>query len=307
MKCQKCNFENDDKRIFCINCGERLNNEEVKQQSESPKSSMSLNEFMNSKEKKYKNNCLSQAWKDIRSNKSWFKKLILLGLCNIIPIINFASAGYALKWGCNISKDKNNKFPKEIINSDNIKLGFFEWVVWLAYGFIFICASLIIQSVFNNTFALLATVINIALFIFGYFWNTYVSLACVYMSKDNKIATSFAFAKIFKSYKENFPQIILSYFIPSIIFGAISLGFLVLLGLLFFSGQIQNAMLFDIANISNAINFSSIVYIFMMIVSLSIFILFAFVGTSFFIGIERIIRYRAMGYYFDRYCDKSQN
>ena len=47
--------------------------------------------------------CVSAAWHDVKATQGWFGKLLLLGLINIVPILNFVVQGYALQWARELS------------------------------------------------------------------------------------------------------------------------------------------------------------------------------------------------------------
>ena len=110
MKCQNCNAENDDGVIFCKTCGERLAQQSTKfnNKTEQTKKDSKDNsaERIISKNTSEKQTYAGRAWTEIRQSEGWVKKLLLVGLANIIPILNFGPTGYALNWGVEAAKRK---------------------------------------------------------------------------------------------------------------------------------------------------------------------------------------------------------
>ena len=100
MKRQNCKAENDDSVIFCKNCGERL----VQQSSDFKKKAAQTKKESNNKSAEKiisqntseKQTYAGRAWNEIRQSEGWVKKLLLVGLANIVPILNFGPTGYAL-------------------------------------------------------------------------------------------------------------------------------------------------------------------------------------------------------------------
>lgn len=303
MKCQNCNFDNPNDRIFCKKCGYRLPKTESNQ-SKNAKTQQTLDEFMNASEKHYNKGCAAQAWEDIKNSEHWIKKLLLLGLCNIIPILNFSAAGFTLKWAQEITSKSNKQVSKEIINSSNIKLGLYEWLVWFAYGFVFIITSLLLSSVFNNILAILAAIVQIILFVIAILWNSCVSLACLKMTiSKEKLASAFQFKDIFEAFKQKTSKLLCAYFIPALICGVIVSLFVFLIGLTFLSNQFGNMAMLNTASATGAFTSSSMFYAMIILFNIALFFIFSYVFIAFFTGIERVIRYRAIAYYIVRYVD----
>ena len=46
----------------------------------------------------YKHGCLAQAWDDITESEGWAKRILLLGLVNLVPVLNFFVQGFAMQW-----------------------------------------------------------------------------------------------------------------------------------------------------------------------------------------------------------------
>lgn len=304
MKCQSCGTNNESSKIFCKNCGSRLQGESsghINPENHKQKTTKEENYTNKVINQIAKEGCTSKAWRDIKSNPNWLKRLLIVGLCNIIPIINFASCGYAQKWGIEATKNNNTPLKKDIFEDSTIKTGFFEWITWLVFGFVFLIASIIVNSLLGKIF-IVGAVIGIALGIVKIFWNAFTSLAAMKSALDDKLGSSFSISKLWEPYKNNWKKIFCAYFVPSIICKAISAAFCLIIVLSFAAGQFWPIinMLSNINSIFSSYN--SLIYAFNLIASFSLCAIICYCGSAIMLGIERVIRYRALGIFIERYA-----
>lgn len=303
MKCQNCNFQNDEKTIFCKNCGERLvlvkqtdKNEAKKETTTNTENNKTSADNIMFEKTKATEGCVGRAWKDIQKTENWIKKLVLAGLTNIIPIVNFATTGYAMKWGAKAAANNNEQLEYGIFENQSIKTGFFEWVAWLAYGFVFFLGTTIINSLFLKLF-LIGWIIGIAIFLFGILWNAFVTLGCMKQAIDDKLSSSFEIKNIWNSYKTDFWKILCAYLIPALICNLIAIGFSIIVIALFATGQVPQIINL-IANAQYVMTSANAILAAVQIVSsLTFCLVLCYAGYSFMTGIEKIIRYRAIGIY----------
>lgn len=290
MRCQKCNFENEKDSIFCKQCGQRLNADSETENSTNKSKQNSVNEIKG---------CLTQSWNDITSSEKWFRKISLVGICNVVPIVNFATCGFAQKWGVDAARGKNNQLPTGIFENQSIKTGFFEWVTWLAYGFVFLLFSMIVSGTLGKIF-FLGTLISIALFVFNIFYNVFVSLGAMKMAVDDKLSSSFDLKKIWNSYKKDFGSLFCTYFVPALLCTLIALAICFIIFIIFAWTEL-GFFIAILTNIQYAINSTStIIQLFQMLASITVCIVLCYIVVSFISGVEKVIRYRAIGIYINR-------
>lgn len=101
MKCPNCKHQNDDKTVFCKNCGMRLSGlasgismMDIDDKTTDNQGKKTRHESVTGKKIKGVLSPVIKASADIFQNSENFKRTLLVGICNIIPIINFASTGY---------------------------------------------------------------------------------------------------------------------------------------------------------------------------------------------------------------------
>lgn len=304
MKCPNCNSNNDKDTIFCKTCGERLKGQasdlNSKNKTADKEEKKSAEKIINDNANIEEDGCTASAWKDIRKSSEWIKKVLLVGLCNIVPIVNFASTGYAQKWGVEAACGKNHELKNGIFEDSSLKTGFFEWVTWVAYGFVFWLASLILNSVLGRII-FIGAILWIALIVLGIFWNAFTSLACMNSAIKDALGKSFEIKIIWNVYKSETKKIICTYFVPSIICKLISMVFCLIIVSIFATnqmGQIINLL----ANASYMLtSTSALIYAFNFVSKMLLCGILCYVGSAFMTGVEKLIRYRSIGHFINRY------
>lgn len=82
----------------------------------------------------YKHGCLAQAWDDITESEGWAKRILLLGLVNMVPILNFFVSGFAMQWARQLPVDKVEGMPTKIFRDGAFLQGFYAFVIALVVG-----------------------------------------------------------------------------------------------------------------------------------------------------------------------------
>lgn len=95
----------------------------------------------------YKHGCLAQAWDDITESEGWAKRILLLGLVGLVPILNFFVSGFAMKWARQLPLDQIEGMPKKIFDEGSFLQGFYAFVISLVVGFVSAAASALVGLV----------------------------------------------------------------------------------------------------------------------------------------------------------------
>ena len=82
----------------------------------------------------YKHGCLAQAWDDITESEGWAKRILLLGLVNLVPVLNFFVQGFAMQWARQLPIDKVEGMPAKIFRDGAFVQGFYGFVITLVVG-----------------------------------------------------------------------------------------------------------------------------------------------------------------------------
>lgn len=350
MICPNCNKENDEKKIFCENCGYRLKgqssgslsyldldktnkNKKAEEQKQAEPEQINFPSFRkNANTKNTKTNyvgahektskssadrilennenntsgCAAAAWTDILLTKNWVKKLALAGICNVIPIANFAVAGHGQSWGIEAAKNMNTQLDNGIFDNNKLKLGFFEWLSWFVYGLVFIVAASLLNSVLSKAI-FIGSFVLFLLFVASIFYNSFISLAVMKCACDDNLGSSFQLNQIWAVWKKNVGQVFSLYIFPSLICKCIALLFSMIMILFFAAGQLPQIIMI-VNNISYiTTNPSIIIQLIQLVSSLSFCGLLCYIAFAFMNGIEKIIRYRALGKFINIYAPQWVN
>ena len=167
MYCSKCGAQNSSSASFCAKCGAPIGERVPARAS---RRSDSYDRY-----RAPQAGALSCAWSDITSTPGWFKKVLFLCLLSCIPILNFAIDGYSLRWGRELSFDKNNLLPKAVFKKKEILTGFRAFLLNIIYASIFFIVSYIVYSLLvslcaslNTDFAFVMAIILIFLLVVAY-------------------------------------------------------------------------------------------------------------------------------------------
>ena len=109
---------------------------------------------------------LGAAWRDITSTPNWMKRIIILALISLVPILNFAVVGYAMKWARDLSFGKRQTMPNKIFEEGEIKYGFFATLVDIALSSavcIVVTIALVIIGAIFGLFSLVAATVIVSI------------------------------------------------------------------------------------------------------------------------------------------------
>lgn len=142
MDCPNCGHPNPPDTRFCGGCGQQIppsaqteavEAEAVSANVESGSPAPTPAAPPTAVAVEYEQGCLATAWSDIRASEGWVRKMLLLGLIMIVPILNFVVPGYAMSWARDAARGERYQLPESIFGDGNFKMGFFSFVVGLVY------------------------------------------------------------------------------------------------------------------------------------------------------------------------------
>lgn len=323
MKCNNCGHENEKDIIFCKKCGERLESAQTKTQNtdeastNSASDSNNQNSANNSDTKQNINenksvdssiSPLKRSWYDITHTPKWFGKGILLGLINCVPILNFTTAGYAQKWGVEADIEKTAEMPKGFITSKTFLTGFFEFLTWFVWMIVWEIAAWLINDSLG-IMPIIGLLVLLAVWVAKFFWQSITSLAAMKCAINCELGQSFNVKEIFTKWTKGWGQLFTSYFIPKLICVLIGVGFALILAaisIMTFSSSITT-LIESLPNLLKSANAYTLAYTYMPLLSkivaaFSVYILVGWIVSSFLSAFEKLIRYRAVGYWIEKYA-----
>lgn len=148
MFCNNCGTQNEDGSAFCMNCGTKLeaapqpaqNTQQAapapQQQPQQAAQPQPAQPQVNQAPQQPTNvqapvqeGPLSAAWNDVKSTPHWFKKILFMGLCNLIPFMSFGTIGFAQQWGADVAAGKRETMPNKVFSNKTFLSGLFEYIL----------------------------------------------------------------------------------------------------------------------------------------------------------------------------------
>lgn len=208
---------------------------------------------------------LRKGWEDFRSMPSWMAKVLLLGLVSLVPILNFFSVGFAMRWGARAAFNDGRNDLK-IFQEGAFVLGFFAFVINLIWGIAFSIVSIIPLVGF------VAVILAAPL----------MQLCIMRVALSRQFGDAFTFERIWPTFKENFGSTMALFWLPSLVTVAAALIFSFVAAI--FSGILMAAVYNESALIIFAL------------FGLLLLIVCAYVMCVLSVGVELVV-VRAFGYW----------
>lgn len=163
----------------------------------------------------YKHGCLAQAWDDITESEGWVKRMLLLGLVNMVPILNFFVEGFAMQWARQLPLDKVEGMPTKIFRDGAFLQGFYAFVIALVVGVV----SGVVAGVLGFVPVLGALVgLAVALLL-----SMFKTLSVMRVAISQNLAPGFDVKAIWKAvFTNRFGKLFCATLLPGIIVGAAS-------------------------------------------------------------------------------------
>lgn len=155
--------------------------------------------------------CLSEAWADVRGSEGWVGKACLLGLVNAVPILNFVTVGYILRWARQLATGARLPMPKGLFVDRAFVIGFFATVLYLISYFVSGIATAIVGWV-----PLLGA---LAAFAFSIFFGMFVDASVVRMAIVDRFGAAFDLGKVWRAYKRSLGGLFCASVVPLIVAG----------------------------------------------------------------------------------------
>lgn len=163
----------------------------------------------------YKHGCLAQAWDDITESEGWVKRILLLGLVNMVPILNFFVEGFAMQWARQLPLDKVEGMPTKIFRDGAFLQGFYAFVVALVVG--------IVSSVVAGVLGFVPVLGALAGLAVALLLSMFKTLSVMRIAISQNLAPGFDVKAIWKAlFTNRFGKLFCATLLPGIIVGAAS-------------------------------------------------------------------------------------
>ncbi len=245
----------------------------------------------------YANGCMGAAWSDITKSEGWVGRIALLGLINIVPILNWVVTGYAMRWSRKLSLGEITSMPKTIFGERNFVNGAFAFLIALIIG--------IVTSLVGGVLGIVPILGFLAAIAVSLFLAMFQGLSIMRSAIADRLGAAFDIGKIWEALKRKPGQAFCATVLPGIIVGLIVGVVLIVICLLFMIPIIG-----DIAQIAYHSSYSYYSYYdsmdpFLVLHILSLFVpmmLVCYAIGAFFESIIIVWTYRAIGHYVARYA-----
>lgn len=241
----------------------------------------------------YAKGCLSAAWSDIMNSPSWFSRVILLGLVAIVPILNFVTMGYAMRWSRQLMLGRIEPMPKQIFVPRAFVNGFFAVVIALVISLVVsICGSLL---------AFVPVLGALALAVLSIFSSMFQYVAIMRTAVADRLGAGFDISQIWKTFKRNMGELFCAAVLPTLIMSVIA----AIIGVILFS-------LFAVSSLGTFANLAYYAYdsfdqalaVMQLLMSMTPVLIVFVVICSFGEAFIYLLTMRAMGHYVTRYAQE---
>ncbi len=183
----------------------------------------------------YPEGCISAALADIRASEGWFGKALLLGLINCVPVLNFIVSGYLLNWSREVPFGGRTHMPKKIFSGKNFEIGFYYFLISLAFGLVVGISSIILGWI-----PLLGWLAVLALSFGG---SMFIALLALRMAMNQQVGEGFAVGKAWGMIKRNWTGLFCAALVPGIITGVIVFAIVFVVSLLGMGAMVPMALM----------------------------------------------------------------
>ena len=219
MICTSCGTNNTPDAQFCAKCGAPLAQQPQQMPQVQPGFSQGqmppvYNQAVSAQPvaRSKQDSPFVKGFKDITKSPGWFVTYLKLFVQSLFPVLNFLPPGYAINWGADLIRGKNNPLPKGVFNHRCFGVG-------LLVNILSFITLLINVVLFWLNF------IPIAGFLIVVFANTFITgwmyIAALRAELQKKASAAFDFSEIFKAFSKNPWQLFLAVFLPGLIIVAI--------------------------------------------------------------------------------------
>ena len=162
----------------------------------------------------YAKGCAGAAWDDIVHSPGWVSRVLLLGLINLVPILNFVVMGYGMRWGRELLLGRIAPMPQKIFGERTFVNGVFAFVVSIIIGIAtYICCAILGVVPLLGALAAIAATIFMDMF-------AYVMIMRVAIYDD--LGAGFDIRNCWEAFKKNPGSLFCASILPNLIVGAIA-------------------------------------------------------------------------------------
>ncbi len=162
----------------------------------------------------YKNGCVGAAWQDIKNSKGWFGKVALMGLIELIPILNWVNAGYAMRWSRDLYFGRVESMPKSIFVDRAFVNGAMTFVIQILISLITLIATFML--------AIVPLVGWIVALVFSFFMAVLYNAMAMRTAIFDELGAGLSISQVWSGVKGHLGSLIAIWIIPMVVIGLIA-------------------------------------------------------------------------------------
>lgn len=265
----------------------------------------------------YAKGCIGCAWDDIKQSNGWIGRTLLLGLINLVPILNWVVNGYCMRWARQLSMGRIESMPKQIFGNRCFVNGAFYFVLSLVISLIAGIAGGIVGLV-----PLLGWLAAIAISVF---LCMFLNAATMRTAIADRLGAGFDVSTVWNALKKNPGSLLCITIVPGIIIGIIvSIVALIILAI---AGVAMSGNIYDLIMMSSyydsyapydyysyghhgygdASGLSALMAMMGIVGAMAPALLLIYIITCFATAFQTLLVYRAMGHWTARYANDWMN
>lgn len=207
MLCPSCGATLSDDAKFCGACGAKLSPPEGEATASSAAVPSSQSTVPPSAPLPQKG-VLGQAWTDITSSPGWVKRVLLLMVMNVVPVLNLFVTGYLLQWGADASRGIHRTLPTARFDLRCFLTGLFYLIMSLL---------MTVASIWTGMLAIIPVLGWIAMAVIPLFANAFLAMAGMRMALFGRFGAAFELSDLFAKYKRSLGSLFAATFVPNLI------------------------------------------------------------------------------------------
>lgn len=216
--------------------------------------------------------------------------MMLLGLINCVPILNFFVTGYCMRWSRQLPLDQVQPMPKTIFGERCFVNGFFAFVIALVIGVVNgVCSGIL------GFIPILGALVSIVL---GLFLSLFEALSVMRCAVADNLGAGFDIPQIWDLMKKNFGALLCAVIVPALILTAVVVVISIFLSLIM---VVPVAMNIESIAYSAYWGSSEIGAMISLLGALMPFMIVSYLIGMFLSAFYSLLMYRAVGHYIARY------
>lgn len=189
----------------------------------------------------YAKGCIGCAWDDIKQSDGWVSRTLLLGLVNLVPILNWFVTGYCMRWARQLPMGRIESMPKQIFVNRGFINGAFYFVLALVVS--------LVSGVVGGIIGWVPILGWLAAIAVSVFMCMFLNVAVMRTALADRLGAGFDIGAIWQTLKKNPGSLLCITIVPGIIIGIV-IGVIAFI-IFAIAGVAMSGNIYDLIMLSN--------------------------------------------------------